>query len=51
MKVVSSPSGSHWYIVHKGIVVIGARKRGHGSATKAQMIEWAAELEMDNAKD
>jgi hypothetical protein len=33
MKVVSSPSGSHWYIVHKGIVVIGARKRGHGSAT------------------
>jgi hypothetical protein len=45
MKVISSPSGSHWYIVRNGTVIKGAPKRGHGRATKAQMIEWAADLE------
>jgi len=44
-EVVSSPAGSHWYIKANGQVVEGAPKRGHGRATKAQMIEWARELE------
>jgi len=44
-EVVSSPAGSHWYIKVNGQVVEGAPKRGHGRATKAQMIEWARELE------
>ena len=45
VEVVSSAGGSHWYIKVGGQVVEGAPKRGHGSATKAQMIEWAKELE------
>ena len=44
-EVVSSPAGSHWHIKVNGQVVEGAPKRGHGAATKAQMIQWAAELE------
>lgn len=45
VEVVSSPAGSYWHIKVNGQVVEGAPKRGHGRATKAQMIEWARELE------
>lgn len=47
LEVKSSIGGTHWYIVNATTnrVVEGAPKRGHGAATKAQMIEWAAELE------
>lgn len=45
MKVISSVSGMFWHIVNeKGRVIHGAPKRGEGSATKAQMVEWAREL-------
>ena len=47
LEVKSSIGGTHWYIVNVATnkVVEGAPKSGHGAATKAQMIEWARELE------
>ena len=42
--VHSSVTGTFWHIMANGSVVHGAPKRGHGSATKAQMIDWANEL-------
>ena len=42
--VESSAGGSHWYIKLDGVVIEGAPKRGHGSATRKQMIEWAADI-------
>lgn len=47
LEVKSSIGGTHWYIVNaaNNKVVEGAPKRGYGSATKAQMVEWARELE------
>ena len=47
VEVISSASGSHWHIVFNGVIIEGSPKRGHGRATKAQMIEWAAELERE----
>lgn len=45
LKVISSASGSHWYIVNElGVVLEGAPKRGHGRATRAQMEDWAQQL-------
>lgn len=47
LEVKSSIGGTHWYIVNAATnrVVEGAPKRGHGAATKAQMIAWAKDLE------
>lgn len=45
VEVVSSAGGSHWHIKVNGQVVEGAPKRGHGRATKAQMMDWASEIE------
>ena len=47
LTVKSSIGGTHWYIVNvaNNKVVEGAPKRGYGSATKAEMIAWAKELE------
>ena len=42
--VKSSPTGAFWHIIVNGQIVEGAPKRGHGSATKAQMVEWANEI-------
>ena len=42
--VKSSVTGTFWHIMANGQVVHGAPKRGDGSATKAQMIDWANEL-------
>ena len=38
VEVISSASGSHWHIVFNGVIIEGAPKRGHGRATKAQMM-------------
>ena len=43
--LTSSASGAFWHIVANGQVMYGAPKRGHGRATKAQMLEWIEELE------
>ena len=40
----SSATGEYWHIELDGQVLYGAPKRGHGSATKAQMLEWVEEL-------
>ena len=42
--LTTSPTGAFWHIMAHGQVVEGAPKRGHGRATKAQMIDWVAEL-------
>ena len=39
-----SPTGAFWHIMCEGEVINGAPKRGEGSATKAQMLEWVEEL-------
>ena len=41
----SSATGEYWHIELDGQVLYGAPKRGHGSATKAQMLDWIEELE------
>lgn len=43
--LTSSASGAFWHIMANGQVMYGAPKRGHGRATKAQMLEWIEELE------
>ena len=43
--LTTSASGAFWHIMANGQVMYGAPKRGHGRATKAQMLEWIAELE------
>ena len=48
--LTTSASKSFWHIVAHGQVMFGAPKRGHGSATKAQMLDWVAELNMENAQ-
>ena len=42
--LTTSASKSFWHIMAHGQVMFGAPKRGHGRATKAQMIEWVEEL-------
>lgn len=42
--LTTSPTGAFWHIMAHGQVVEGAPKRGHGCATKAQMLEWVNEL-------
>ena len=42
--VKSSVTGAFWHIMRNGSVAHGAPKQGHGRATKAQMVEWVAEL-------
>ena len=48
--VQSSVTGTFWHIMANGQVVHGAPKRGHGSATRAQMIDWASELNAEVAR-
>ena len=48
--LTTSASRSFWHIVAHGQVMYGAPKRGHGSATKAQMLDWIEELNMENAQ-
>ena len=43
-ELISSASGAFWHIVFNGQIVYGAPKRGHGRATKADMLEWIEEL-------
>ena len=48
--LTTSASKSFWHIVAHGQVIHGAPKRGHGSATKAQMLDWVAELNAEVAR-
>ena len=48
--LTTSASKSFWHIVAHGQVMYGAPKRGHGSATKAQMLDWIEELNMEIAR-
>jgi hypothetical protein len=43
-ELTTSPTGAFWHIVCEGEVINGAPKRGHGSATKAEMLEWLEEI-------
>ena len=45
--LTTSATGGFWHIMARGQVMFGAPKRGHGRATKAQMIEWVEELNME----
>ena len=42
--LTTSATGAFWHIMASGQVMFGAPKRGHGRATKAQMIDWVEEL-------
>ena len=42
--LTTSATGALWHIMAHSQVVEGAPKRGHGRATKAQMVEWVEEL-------
>ena len=42
--LTTSASGAFWHIMARGQVMYGAPKRGHGRATKAQMLDWVDEL-------
>ena len=42
--LTTSATGTFWHIMAQGQVTYGAPKRGHGRATKAQMLEWIEEL-------
>jgi len=42
--LTTSATGTFWYIMAQGQVMHGAPKRGHGCATKTQMLEWVDEL-------
>lgn len=42
--LTTSASGAFWHIIYNDQVMYGAPKRGHGRATKAQMIDWVDEL-------
>ena len=42
--LTTSATGAFWHIMAQGQVMFGAPKRGHGRATKAQMVEWVEEL-------
>ena len=42
--LTTSTTNTFWHIMAHGQVMFGAPKRGHGRATRTQMIDWVAEL-------
>jgi len=48
--LTTSASKSFWHIVAHGQVMYGAPKRGHGSATRTQMLDWIEELNMETTR-